>query len=146
MTGQSINCLKRINCLMKCYCLFTFYANNIHFCCQLSKNFRKLQLVTPRNVDFQLLCQGVIVIHAEDLRHIHGFQTGFWAKSSTTTCWVPTANSMLRWKCLSQQYLLILGEKKLICWSIGPTNPILSKKKKDITTFWPTGFFQIFSH
>ena len=36
----------------------------------------------------------------------------------------------------------MLGEIKLIFWSTGPTDPILSKNKKnDTTKFWPTGFF-----
>ena len=37
---------------------------------------------------------------------------------------------------------VLKGETKLICWSTGPTNPILNKSKKNnIATFWPTGFF-----
>ena len=53
-------------------------------CCQLSECFGKL--VTPRHVNFYPtstftpIRQGVIVIHAEDLRcDIHGFQTSeYW--------------------------------------------------------------------
>ena len=42
--------------------------------------------------------------------------------------------------------LFCLGKTKLICWSTGLTDPILSKKKKQkktnkITKFWPTSFF-----
>ena len=36
------------------------------------------------------------------------------------------------------------GETKLIYWSKEPTDPILSKNKKNnITKFWPTGFFNL---
>ena len=35
-----------------------------------------------------------------------------------------------------------LDETKLICWSTGPPDPILSKNQKNhVTKFWPTGFF-----
>ena len=38
-----------------------------------------------------------------------------------------------------------LGETELICWSTGPTGPILSKNKKNtITKFWPTRFSIIY--
>ena len=35
----------------------------------------------------------------------------------------------------------VLDETKLIYWSTGPTDSILSKRKNDVTKFWPTGFF-----
>ena len=39
---------------------------------------------------------------------------------------------------------LALGETKLICWSTGPTDPILSKNKKNNIKFRPTGYYHFF--
>ena len=100
--------------------------------CHLAKDLTPFYTGWYANGKYVALCsyKDSRVVNPHCASRFGGGRNGYKVGMDTVPRIVST---MVSWK-------KILGENKLICWSTGPTDPILSKtKKNNITKFWVTG-------